>query len=103
MIGLSSEGINKRGKKVYNENQKDSIVKSAVEEERFWDTHDLADYIDFAQAKSAFFPQLKPSNKTISIRLPESLIEAIRLLANRQDIPYQSMLKVLLQKRSRRF
>jgi len=72
------------------------VFKSAVEEERFWATHDSADYIDFAQAKPAFFPQLKPSNKTISIRLPESLIEAIRLLANRQDIPYQSMLKVLL-------
>ena len=70
--------------------------KSAVEEERFWDTRDSADYIDFAEAKPAFFPLLKPSNKTISIRLPESLIEAIRLLANKQDIPYQSMLKVLL-------
>ena len=72
------------------------VFKSAVEEERFWATHDSADYIDFAQAKPAFFPLLKPSNKTISIRLPESLIEAIRLLANKQDIPYQSMLKVLL-------
>jgi predicted DNA binding CopG/RHH family protein len=70
--------------------------KSVEEEERFWDTHDSADYIDFAQAKPVFFPLLKPSNKTISIRLPESLIEAIRLLANKQDIPYQSMLKVLL-------
>ena len=68
------------------------VFKSAAEEERFWDTHDSADYIDYAQAKPAFFPQLKPSNKTISIRLPESLIEALWLLANKQDIPCQSML-----------
>jgi len=48
-----------------------------------------------------FFPELKPSSKTISIRLPQSLVEAIKLLANKQDIPYQSMLKVLLAEKVR--
>ena len=70
--------------------------KSIAEEERFLATYDSTDYVDYAKAEPAFFPELKPSNKTISIRLPESLIEAIKLLANKQDIPYQSMLKVLL-------
>jgi predicted DNA binding CopG/RHH family protein len=70
--------------------------KSASAEERFWASHDSTDYIDFSQVELGFFPELKPSSKTISIRLPESLLEAIKLLANKKDIPYQSMLKVLL-------
>jgi len=75
--------------------------KSLAEEERFWATHDSTEYVDYAKAEPAFFPELKPSNKTISILLPESLIEAIKLLANKQDIPYQSMLKVLLAEKVR--
>jgi predicted DNA binding CopG/RHH family protein len=75
--------------------------KSIAEEERFWATHDSTEYVDYTKAEPAFFPELKPSNKTISIRLPESLIEAIKMLANKQDIPYQSMLKVLLAEKVR--
>ena len=75
--------------------------RSIAEEERFWATHDSTEYVDYAKAEPAFFPELKPSNKTISIRLPESLIEAIKLLANKQDIPYQSILKVLLAEKVR--
>jgi predicted DNA binding CopG/RHH family protein len=70
--------------------------KSLVEEEEFWSIHDSTDYIDYSKVELGFFPELKPSSKTISIRLPESLVEAIKLLANKQDIPYQSMLKILL-------
>ena len=76
--------------------------KSIAEEERFSATYDSTDYVDYAKAEPAFFPELKPSNKTISIRLPESLIEAIKLLANKQNIPYQSMLKVLLAEKVRK-
>lgn len=75
--------------------------KSLVQEERFWAAHDSTDYIDYSQADLGFFPELKPSSKTISIRLPESLVEAIKLLANKQDIPYQSMLKILLAEKVR--
>ena len=75
--------------------------KSIAEEDRFSATYDSTDYVDYAKAEPAFFPELKPSNKTISIRLPESLIEAIKMLANKQDIPYQSMLKVLLAEKVR--
>ena len=70
--------------------------RSPEAEEKFWAAHDLTDYIDFSKVELGFFPELKPSSRTISIRLPESLVEAIKLLANKQDIPYQSMLKILL-------
>ncbi|MGA3245842.1 MAG: BrnA antitoxin family protein [Bacteroidota bacterium] len=75
--------------------------KSTAAEERFWATRDSIDYIDFSQVELGFFPELKPSSKTISIRLPQSLLEAIKLLANKKDIPYQSMLKVLLAEKVR--
>ena len=75
--------------------------RTAAEEESFWAKHDSTEYLDFSSVELGFFPELKPSSKTISIRLPESLVEAIKLLANKQDIPYQSMLKVLLAEKVR--
>lgn len=69
------------------------------EERSFWDENDSADYLDWTQGESVIFPKLKPSTKTISLRLPESMLDRIRLLANRQDIPYQSLIKVFLQER----
>lgn len=69
------------------------------EERQFWAAHDSSDYIDWNKAKHVTLPHLKPSTKTISIRLPESLIEDLRVLANKQDIPYQSLLKVFLTER----
>lgn len=70
--------------------------RSLKEEEDFWSTHDSTEYINYSKVELGFLPELKPSSKTISIRLPESLVDAIKLLANKQDIPYQSMLKILL-------
>jgi predicted DNA binding CopG/RHH family protein len=75
--------------------------KSIAEKEQFWATHDSTEYVDYTKVESAFFSELKPSNKIISIRLPESIIEAIKLLANKQDIPYQLMLKILLSEKIR--
>jgi predicted DNA binding CopG/RHH family protein len=72
------------------------IFKSEDEEREFWAHHDSTDYIDYKKAKRVQLPNLKPSSRAISIRLPESLIENIKVLANREDIPYQSMMKVLL-------
>ncbi len=69
------------------------------EEREFWATHDSAEYIDWQNAKRATLSRLKPSTRTISIRLPESLLEELKLLANRQDIPYQSLLKIYLAER----
>ena len=71
------------------------IFKSENEEREFEARQDSTDYIDYKKAKPVQFPNLKPSSRAISIRLPESLIENIKVLANREDVPYQSMMKVL--------
>jgi predicted DNA binding CopG/RHH family protein len=70
--------------------------RSEKEESEFWATHDSAEYLDYSRAKRVLFPNLKPSTRSISIRLPESLIEHLKVLANKRDIPYQSLLKMLL-------
>jgi predicted DNA binding CopG/RHH family protein len=70
--------------------------KSISQEQEFWRTHDSTEYLDWHQAKQAIFPNLKPSTKTISLRLPESLLNEIRTIANKEDIPYQSLIKILL-------
>lgn len=73
--------------------------KNVDEEFEFWSNHDSTEYIDFSKAKRTIFPNLKPTLKTISIRLPESLIEYLKALANQRDIPYQSLLKMYLIER----
>jgi len=73
--------------------------KTEDEERAFWAEHDSAEYVDWSKAKRAIFPNLKPSTKTISIRLPETLISELKLLANKRDVPYQSLLKVFLAER----
>lgn len=73
--------------------------KNEDEEREFWAAHDSADYIDWDQAERVVFPKLKPSTKTISLRLSESMLNEIRLLANKQDVPYQSLIKVFLRER----
>lgn len=70
--------------------------KTASAENNFWQDHDSTDYIDWSKATRASFPNLKPSTKTISLRLPESLLNEIRVLANKEDVPYQSLMKMLL-------
>ena len=70
--------------------------KNALEETIFWQENDSSEYIDWSQAKLASFPNLKPSTKTISLRLSESLLNEIKILANKEDVPYQSFMKVLL-------
>jgi len=70
--------------------------KDEKEEVRFWSTHNSTNYVDYSKAKRILFPNLKPSTRTISIRLPESLIRHIKVLANKRDVPYQSLLKMYL-------
>jgi predicted DNA binding CopG/RHH family protein len=69
------------------------------EEQEFWATHDSADYLDWSQAERVVFPKLKPSTKTISLRMSESMLNELRLLANKHDVPYQSLIKVFLRER----
>lgn len=72
---------------------------SEDEEREFWATHDSTDYLDWNEAKSVVFSNLKPSTRTISLRLPEAMLNELRLLANKRDVPYQSLIKIFLQER----
>jgi len=69
---------------------------SEAEERKFWETHDSSEYVDWSQAKKVVMPNLKPSTKTISLRLPEMLLESIKVEANKRDMPYQSLIKAWL-------
>src|ERR1700682_3461313 len=73
--------------------------RSEVEERHFWETHDTGPFVDWSQARVAVFPNLKPSTETISLRLPAALLAELKALANKRDVPYQSLLKVFLAER----
>lgn len=72
--------------------------RSEVEERRFWATHDSTEYLDWSKAERVLLPNLKPSVKTISLRLPESLLDSLKTLAHQRDVPYQSLVKMILAK-----
>lgn len=72
--------------------------KSEQEEREFWETHDSSEYLDLNKAERAILPNLKPSTKTISLRLPEGLLDSIKVEANKRDMPYQSLIKAWLAK-----
>ncbi|HEX2868302.1 MAG TPA: BrnA antitoxin family protein [Ignavibacteriales bacterium] len=73
--------------------------KSEDKEREFWATHSTVDYVDWDKAEEAVFPNLKPSTQSISIRLPLSLLDDLKVLANRMDIPYQSLIKMMLDEK----
>ena len=70
--------------------------KNENDEFTFWANHDSTEYVDYSKAKKMLLPKLKPSTRTISVRLPESLIDHLKVLANKRDLPYQSLLKMYL-------
>lgn len=70
--------------------------KSEDEERNFWDSHDLTDYFDMTHPVKMDFSHLQPSTKSISLRLPEFLLYEFRLLANKRDMAYQSLMKFVL-------
>lgn len=70
--------------------------KTEAEERAYWETHDSSNHIDWGKAERVRLPNLKPSTKAISLRLPVDLLERIKIAANRQDVPYQSLIKVWL-------
>ncbi len=73
--------------------------KTEDEEREFWTTSESTEYIDWSKSKKTILPNLKPSTKKISIRLPEIMIDELKLLANKRDIPYQSLLKIFLSEK----
>ena len=73
--------------------------KTEDEEREFWAAHDSTDYIDWTKAKRVLLPNLKPSTQSITVRLPKSMVESLKVLANEQDVPYQSLLKTYLHEK----
>lgn len=73
--------------------------KSEDSEREFWAQHDSADVIDWRKAKRLTLPHLRPSSQTISLRLPKPMLDRLKLLANKRDVPYQSLLKMFVAER----
>lgn len=73
--------------------------RSETEERAFWETHDSGPFVDWGTARIGVFPNVKPSTETISLRLPAALLAELKALANKRDVPYQSLLKVFLAER----
>ena len=73
--------------------------KTEDAEHEFWASHDSTDYIDWRKARRSTLPKLKPSSQTISIRLPKPMLDRLKLLANKRDVPYQSLLKIFVAER----
>jgi len=71
---------------------------TAEEEQTFWESHDSTEFLDWEKAKKVKLPNLKKSTKTISLRLPADMLETLKIRANAMDIPYQSLIKMFLQK-----
>jgi predicted DNA binding CopG/RHH family protein len=72
---------------------------NAAAERVFWEKNDSTAHLDWKQAQSVVFPNLKPSTQTISLRLPQHLLDSIKTAANARDVPYQSLIKVWLQEK----
>ena len=70
--------------------------RTEAEERKFWETHDSTDYVDWSKAKRVRLPNLKPSTTSISLRLSVTLLERIKIAANKRDVPYQSLIKTWL-------
>jgi len=81
--------------------KENKIPKFRTEEEErtFWSSHDSTEYIDWSKAKNITLSNLKPSVRTISIRLPEIMVEELKLLANKRDVPYQSLMKIYISEK----
>ena len=72
---------------------------SEQEERLFWEQNDSSDYVDWSKASPVVLPNLKPTTKTISLRLPQHLLDSIKAAAHSRDVPYQSLIKVWLQEK----
>ena len=73
--------------------------KSEAQERAYWETHDSTVHVDWTKAQKVKLPNLKPTTKTISLRLPQHLLDSIKVAANARDVPYQSLIKVWLQEK----
>ncbi len=83
-----------------NKRKTSPTFQNETEEREFWESHDSSDYVDWNKAERARLPSLKPSTKAISLRLPISLLERIKVAANKRDVPYQSLIKMWLAEKT---
>jgi predicted DNA binding CopG/RHH family protein len=74
--------------------------RSVAEERRFWEKNDSSSYVDWNKAERVRMPNLKPSTESISLRLPVTLLERIKVAANKRDVPYQSLIKIWLAEKT---
>ena len=74
--------------------------RSEADERRFWETHDSSNYVDWNKAERVRLSNLKPSTESISLRLPVTLLERIKVAANKRDVPYQSLIKTWLAEKT---
>ena len=82
-----------------NQNKKKQVIpkfKTEDEEREFWSIHDVSEFIDYFQPVALDLSKLKPSTNSVTIRLPESLLASLKTLANKKDVPYQSLMKIFL-------
>jgi predicted DNA binding CopG/RHH family protein len=75
------------------------VFRTEDQEREFWSTADTTDYFDWSKARRVSFPNLKPSTTTISLRLPQAMLDELKVLANQRDVSYQSLLKIFLAER----
>ena len=73
--------------------------KNEDEEREFWSAADSTEYVDWKKSEKVAFSKLKPSTKTISLRLPEFILDELKMIANKRDVPYQSLIKMFLKDR----
>lgn len=92
----------RKGKSMQDNHKSIPHFESEDEEREFWATHDSTEYINWDRAeRNPSFPNLKPSTRSVSIRLPESLLAQLKMLANKRDVPYQSLMKTFLAEKVR--
>ena len=75
------------------------VFSSEADERAYWESHDSTEHLDWTKAQKVALPKLKPSTQTISLRLPQHLLDAIKTAANSRDVPYQSLIKVWLKEK----
>jgi predicted DNA binding CopG/RHH family protein len=82
-----------------NRLKKIPIFKTEDEEREFWSKNDSSEFVEWKKAERVIFPKLKPSTRTISLRLPDYILDEIKMLARKKDVPYQSLIKMFLHDR----
>jgi len=96
---ISARDMSKRKRGISKMKKKLPHFKTEDQEREFWSKSDSTKYIDWSKAEKTILPNLKPSTKKISLRLPETMIDELKLLANKRDVPYQSLLKIFLSEK----